>query len=83
MIPYRPLRLASASHLPLAGEDCATPLPPPRRRPGPNRETWLTKAALRYSSLSNWAPAFAGVEQVGWGKYCKYPLLYAPLVPLI
>jgi hypothetical protein len=35
---------------------------PPRRRPGPSWGTVLTAGARRYCDLSNWAPAFAGVE---------------------
>ncbi len=56
VIAFLPLRLASASHLPLAGEDrnlvgdlsrpCSTA--PPRRRPGPN---WETSPTERSASL--------------------------------
>ncbi len=42
----------------------ARPLPPPRRRPGPNWETSRTKGAPGYSSLSKWGPPFAGMEEV-------------------
>ncbi len=38
---------------------------------------------LKLATSPSWAAAFAGVVQVGMGKYCKYPLRYAPLVPLI
>jgi hypothetical protein len=65
--PVRPLRLASASHLPLAGEDFSVAQShrqtPPRRRPGSSWGTLLTRAALPYCHLSNWAPASAGVVQ--------------------
>ncbi len=46
---------------------------PPRRRPGSRWETVLTTAALRYGDLSDWAPAFAGVEPIGgWVRIVGY-----------
>ena len=46
---------------------------PPRRRPGPNWGTQVIGTALRYFYLSNWAPAFAGVEAESEKKVCFPP----------
>ena len=84
MIPYRSLRLASASHLPLAGEDSRAPLHDhPGEGRGPIGEVGVTECRLKLATFPNWAPAFAGVVQVGWSKYCKYLWRYTPLLPLI